>query len=126
MDKDKQIAEIFKALSDVPVGGVKEDFTISTMKDKYTDMFICTIAKHLVASDYCKRSEVVQEILEEVSEKLGPTMSALFCIGETLVDVSKSHIDEKQAINQIRKYLDKAICSRYQLKKALEEIQKKI
>lgn len=62
MDKEKQIEEIFEDLIDAPVGGVKEDFTIATMKDKYTDAFIRTIASHLASKNYCKQSERVIEL----------------------------------------------------------------
>ena len=70
-----------------------------------------------------QRQQDYEKIFEEVEKTLEPTISALFLIGETLVDVSKSHIDADRAIIDIRKYLDKAISSRYQLKKALEEIR---
>lgn len=57
MNNAKQIEEIFEDLIDAPVGGVKEDFTIVTMKDKYTDAFIRTIASHLASKNYRKQSE---------------------------------------------------------------------
>lgn len=69
--------------------------------------------------------KVAIEIFEDIENVFEPTVSALFLISETLVDVSKSHIDADRAIIDIRKYLSKAICSRYQLKKALEESRKK-
>lgn len=70
-------------------------------------------------------SEVAEEIFAEIEETLSPTISALFMISETLVDVSKSHISEEKAIKDIRNYLHNAICSKYQLEKALAELKKK-
>lgn len=82
-----------------------------------------------LASTYDKlenaKAESAREVFEELEKVFEPTVSALFLIGETLVDVSKSHIDEKKALDDIRRYLGKAICSRYQLKKALEEPRNK-
>ena len=62
---------------------------------------------------------------EDVIKALGPTISALFMIRETLVDVSKWDIDEKKALDDIRKYMSKAICTRYRLEQTLAELKKK-
>jgi hypothetical protein len=45
---------------------------------------------------------------KKLREKLYPTASALFCIGEVCVDVSKQHISAEDAIDKIRGYLSKA------------------
>lgn len=45
--------------------------------------------------------------VEKLKEKLYPTASALFCIGEVCVDVSKWHISAEDAIDKIRRYLSK-------------------
>lgn len=65
------------------------------------------------------------EIFAEIDKMFEPTVSMLFYISETLVDVSKSHIDEKDALNKIREYLSGTICSKYRLRKALAELKKK-
>ena len=46
--------------------------------------------------------------VEKLKEKLYPTASALFCISEVCVDVSKQHISAEDAIDKIRGYLGKA------------------
>jgi hypothetical protein len=43
--------------------------------------------------------------VEKLKEKLYPTASALFCISEVCVDVSKQHIRAEDAIDKIRGYL---------------------
>ena len=43
--------------------------------------------------------------VEKLKEKLYPTASALFCISEVCVDVSKQHISAEDAIDKIRGYL---------------------
>ena len=82
-----------------------------------------------LASTYDKlenaKADYASEIFEDIEKMFEPTVSALFLISETLVDVSKLHIDADRAIIDIRKYLSKAICSRYQLKKTLEELSNK-
>ena len=50
----------------------------------------------------------------------------MFYISETLVDVSKSHISETQALDKIREYLDGTVCSRMRLKKVLDKIVKEM
>lgn len=82
------------------------------------------VADALEALYQLKGQQNYKKIFEEVEKTLEPTISALSLISETLVDVSKSYIDADRAIIDIRKYLDKAISSRYQLKKVLEEIKK--
>ena len=46
--------------------------------------------------------------VDKLKEKLYPTASALFCISEVCVDVSKQHISAEDAIDKIRGYLCKA------------------
>lgn len=43
--------------------------------------------------------------VKKLKEKLYPTASALFCISEVCVDVSKQHISAEDAIDKIRGYL---------------------
>ena len=45
--------------------------------------------------------------IDKLKEKLYPTASALFCISEVCVDVSKQHISAEDAIDKIRRYLGK-------------------
>ena len=81
------------------------------------------VADALEALYQLQRQQDYEKIFEEVEQALEPTISALFLIGETLVDVSKSYIDADRAIIDIRKYLGKTISSRHQLKTVLEEIR---
>lgn len=61
--------------------------------------------------------------VEMLKEKLYKVASALFCISETCVDVSKLHISETDALNKIRNYLydTDIIGSRYCVDKFIEE-----
>lgn len=59
----KRIEEIFKDLCDAPTGCVNNDFTISTLKDSHTDLFIRTVAGHLVSLNYRKQSEDTVEVV---------------------------------------------------------------
>ena len=63
MTKDKQIDEMAKVLREAPTGGVKEDFTIVTMGERFTDYFIRIIAAHLVSQGYRKASDVAEDIV---------------------------------------------------------------
>lgn len=82
-------------------------------------------AEALYNAGYRKASTVAMEIFAEIEKEFEPTVSALFYISETLVDVSKSHIDEKDALNKIREYLSGTVCSKYRLRKMLAELKKK-
>ena len=61
--------------------------------------------------------------VEMLKEKLYPAVKALFIISETLVDVSKQHISEENAIDKIRSYMHDTdiIGSRYRLDKLIED-----
>ena len=60
--------------------------------------------------------------VDMLKEKLYPTASALFCISEVCVDVSKQHISYEQAIDKIREYLKKtSFYSRYSVDKLIDE-----
>lgn len=61
--------------------------------------------------------------VEMLKEKLYPAAKALFIIGETLVDVSKSHISKEVAIEKIRDcmYDTDVIGSRYRVDKLIED-----
>ena len=58
-----------------------------------------------------------------LKEELYPVAKALFMIGETLVDVSKSHISAEEAINNIRIYMmdTNIICSRHRVDKIIDD-----
>jgi transcription elongation factor Elf1 len=55
MDKEQQVIEIFKDLCNAPTGSVKEDFTIGTLKESHTGLFIRILAGHLVSLNYHKQ-----------------------------------------------------------------------
>ena len=61
--------------------------------------------------------------IEMLKNKLYPVAKALFMIGETLVDESKQHISEQEALGKIRSYLREAdvICSRYGVDGLIED-----
>ena len=60
--------------------------------------------------------------VEKLKEKLYPTASALFCISEVCVDVSKQHISAEDAIDKIRGYLGKAeMFSKYRVDKLISD-----
>ena len=61
--------------------------------------------------------------VEMLKEKLYPAAKALFIIGETLVDVSKSHISAEDAINKIRDYMcdTDVIGSRFRVDRLIED-----
>lgn len=63
--------------------------------------------------------------VEMLKEKLYKVASALFCIGETCVDVSKQHITEEKALDKIRGYLnDAGMFSRFKVDQLIEECMK--
>lgn len=61
--------------------------------------------------------------VEMLKDKLYPAAKALFIIGETLVDVSKQHISEKDAIDKIRSYMydTDVIGSRYRVDRLIQD-----
>ena len=60
--------------------------------------------------------------VEKLKEKLYPTSSALFCISEVCVDVSKQHISAEDAIDKIRGYLGKAeMFSKYRVDRLIAD-----
>ena len=61
--------------------------------------------------------------IEMLKSKLYPIAKALFMISETLVDESKQHISEQEALGKIRSYLREAdvICSRYDVDRLIED-----
>ena len=52
------------------------------------------------------KADAYKECIEKVQKKLDPTLIAITRIGCVLVDVSKSHISEKDALQKIRDYLN--------------------
>ena len=60
--------------------------------------------------------------IEKLKEKLYPTASALFCVSEVCVDVSKQHISAEDAIDKIRGYLGKTeMFSKYRVDKLVAD-----
>ena len=53
MDKFNKLKEV---ISSAPVGGVKEDFTIKTLGEIFTDKAINAIVKHLIDNGYGEAS----------------------------------------------------------------------
>ena len=72
------------------------------------------------------RDEAIKEFAEKVEKELEQTMKALFYVGETLVEVSKSHLTESRAIDKIRDYLQGTISSRSNLNKIIDNIVKEM
>lgn len=73
------------------------------------------------------KAEAIKEFAERVQKKLDPTLIALTKIGCVLVDVSKMHITEKDAIQKINGYLDGLeIETRMSLDIALCDIKKEM
>ena len=61
--------------------------------------------------------------VEMLKEKLYPAAKALFKISETLVDASKQHISDRDALTKICSLMHDAdvICSRYRVDKLIED-----
>ena len=51
---DKQIALLFKDIANAPTGGVDSDFNIRHLNEQLSDVFIRTLAGHLIASGWRK------------------------------------------------------------------------
>ena len=90
----EQIEEVFKDLCEAPTGGVNEDFTIGTLKESHTNLFIRTLAGHLVSLNYRKQSEwiSVDERLPRYNDKVlvyRPTMGE-----KILADTYKGYYNE--------------------------------
>jgi hypothetical protein len=70
----EQIEEVFKDLCEAPTGGVNEDFTIGTLKESHTNLFIRTLAGHLVSLNYRKQREgrwYVGRVLNKSASRIG-------------------------------------------------------
>lgn len=62
-----------------------------------------------------------------LKERLYMVASALFCISETCVEVSKQHITEEKALDKIRGYLnDAGMWSRFKVDQLIEECMEPI
>ena len=61
--------------------------------------------------------------VEKLKEKLYPVAKALFAISETLVDASKQHISDRDALTKICSLMHDAdiICSRYRVNRLIED-----
>ena len=75
-----------------------------------------------VAMGIREREEAIKKFAEKVEDVLAPTVSALFCISETLVEASKQHISPEEALKNIRVQLSEKqpICSKLQLEEVLD------
>ena len=62
---------------------------------------------------------------EDIENALNKSIRSLIIIGEILVDESKLHISSSEAIEAIRKEMDNVICSRVQLQKLLDRLERK-
>lgn len=78
ISKESQIKELFKDLCEAPTGCVKRDFTIRTLKETHTDLFIRTVAEHLVSLNYRKQSEGEWQIVRKVHNILGDLDTELY------------------------------------------------
>ena len=67
--------------------------------------------------------DIVSDInIDMLKERLYKVSKALFCIGETCVEVSKQHISEEKALDKIRGYLnDAGMYSRFKVDQLIEE-----
>ena len=70
----------------------------------------------------------MKEFAEKIKKEITPTIMALFSISEILVDVSKSHISQNDALNEIRNKLQESniIYSRLKLEQMIEDIVKEM
>ena len=70
----------------------------------------------------------MKEFAEKIKKEITPTIMALFSIGEILVDVSKSHISQNDAFDEIRNKLQESniIYSRLKLEQMIEDIVKEM
>ena len=122
MDKEKQIEEMAEIITEADPYIICKGQSCLTCE--FTEISKnCYIAKAICNAGYRKQENVAEDVLEKVKEKIDPTISALFIIGEILVDESKSHISAEKALDNIRKELGKSISSRYRMEKMLEEIK---
>lgn len=57
MDKQKseRFEQLFNDIADAPSGPIKEDLTPVTVKDQFSDLFIRTLAGHLVSLGYVRQ-----------------------------------------------------------------------
>ena len=62
---------------------------------------------------------------KDIENALNKSIRSLIIIGEILVDESKLHISSSEAIEAIRKEMDNVICSRVQLQKLLDRLERK-
>lgn len=72
------------------------------------------------------KSEAIRDCADRFETAILPTVSALFIIGEILVDVSKSHISAEKAIDDIRKALRNTICSKFRLQQTKDDLIKEM
>lgn len=68
-------------------------------------------------------NDAIEKFAEEIKKIFAPTVSTLFYISETLVEVSKQHISPEEALKNIRVQLSEKqpICSKLQLEEVLDK-----
>ena len=120
MDKEKQIEKMAKDICQKEYCEFKHHGDCGKLCEAYR------YAKYSYTTGYCKQDEIVEDVLKRVKEKLDTTISALFVIGEILVDESKSHISVEKALDDIRKELGGTISSKYRFEKMLKEIKREM
>ena len=62
---------------------------------------------------------------KDIENALNKSIRSLIIIGEILVDESKLHMSSSEAIEVIRKEMNNVICSRVQLEKLLDRLERK-
>ena len=84
---------------------------------------IISLLTEITKSQEQIKAEARKEFAEEIKEILAPTVSTLFYISETLVEVSKQHISPEEALKNIRVQLSEKqpICSKLQLEEVLDK-----
>lgn len=55
--EENLIKELFNDIAEAPTEGVDENFNIRPFKDQFSDMFIRTLAGHLVANGWVKEDK---------------------------------------------------------------------
>lgn len=72
-------------------------------------------------------NDAIEEFAEEIKKIFAPTVSTLFYISETLVEVSKQHISPEEALKDMRAFLSEKqpICSKLQLEEVLDKYVKR-
>jgi hypothetical protein len=90
MDTYKQLIE---DISRIPIGRVKEDFTIATVAETFTEKFIQTFAKYLEQYGYVKKDEFAKEIIRDINNNFHKSNDGCFFIdAEDLINIERKYI----------------------------------